>query len=119
MLHIGGLNGDSGMNMSGTAMSSHILVKPAPVRRPSEKSVAQAKSSINNNSVATTLYNGSMATTLNNTFMGTALNVPVATSSYRSDNNDDPLAGLPSVDQAFGMFEFFFFFLFTHQFSNI
>ena len=46
VLHIGGLDGDSDVNMSGTAMSSHILAKPVPVRRPSEKSIAQAKASI-------------------------------------------------------------------------
>ena len=103
ILHIGGLDGDSGVNMSGTAMSSHILAKPVPVRRPSEKSIAQAKASINNSSVTTTTFNCSMATTLSNTFMGTPLNVPIGTSS---DKYDDMLAGLPTMDQAFGMFEF-------------
>ena len=103
MLHIGGLDGDSDVNMSGTAMSSHILAKPVPVRRPSEKSIAQAKASIDKSSLPTTLYNSSMATTLSNTFMGTPFNVPIGTSSHKYD---DMLPGLPTMDQAFGMFEF-------------
>ena len=70
-----------GVNMPSSMGSSHILAKPVPTRRLSEKTVAQARASLGNTST-------------------------MAMGSYGNNNLD--MSGFSALDPTFGMFLYSF-----------